>query len=370
MSEKLQKLRRLLEESQLDALVLNPGPSLTYLTRLDFHLMERPVLTLFTRDEVQIVLPKLELAKLNGLDFDIQFSAYADDPATWQSAFNESFSAFDKDGFRLGVEPARLRLLELGYLSRAMPKAELVDASELTGKLRINKGEFEVLRMRKAAQIAEEALLKTLATVRVGQTEREIASELVIQLLRAGSDPGLPFHPIVSIGENSANPHASPGDRKLQEGDILLIDYGASFQGYYSDITRSFFCGDVCEEFRTIAELVYEANLAVRTHAKAGMTAGEADALARQVISAGGYGEYFIHRTGHGLGMETHEEPYIFSGSPLVLEEGMVFTDEPGIYLPGKGGIRIEDDLLVTAQGVESLTSLPRRVLPLSFFRE
>lgn len=371
MNPRLSQLFDLINSKNLDAVVLNPGPTLTWLTGLQFHLMERPVLVLFSADgNVRLVLPNLEKAKLQELNIEFSASGYGDDPSTWDLAFQESFAGLAGQKLRVGVEPIRMRLLELGYLQRALPEAEVVDASDLLAELRMRKDDVEIAKMRKAALIAQTALFETLKTVDVGQTEKQIAGELMVQLFRAGCESEIPFAPIVAIGENSANPHATPCDRELREGDILLIDYGASHDGYFSDITRSFFCGEVVEEFRVIADLVYNSNEAARLGGGPGMPAGAIDDLARGVINAGGYGEAFFHRTGHGLGMETHEAPYMFAGNPLILEEGIVFTIEPGIYLTGRGGIRIEDDVVVTKDGLRSLSDFPRRVLPLSLFKE
>jgi Xaa-Pro dipeptidase len=217
--------------------------------------------------------------------------------------------------------------------------------------------------MRKAAEIAQAALEATKPVIKVGVTEREIASELVSQLLRHGSDPALPFFPIVSGGpENSANPHATPTERALQAGDLLVIDYGANYADYYSDITRTFAIGELSEEQQRIYELVKQANAAGRAKVAPGVTAGEVDAAARAVIAEVGYGEYFFHRTGHGLGMEGHEPPYIRGDNQLVLQAGMTFTVEPGIYITGLGGVRIEDDVAVSEDGCDTLTTLPREL--------
>lgn len=370
MNSRLDGLSQLLVEFQLDALALNPGPSLTYLTGLQFHLMERPTVAVFpARQEPILLLPELEQAKLAELKFPLQAVPFGDDPATWPQAFVQGLSPLSQQPLRLGVEPGRLRVLELGYLQAALPDAKIVDAAPLLATLRLRKDEGELRKMRRAVEIAQSALLQTLKSIAPGQTERQIAAELLVQLYRAGSDPDLPFPPIVSSGPNTANPHAAPSERVLQPDDTLLFDWGAGFEGYFSDITRTFFCGQITAEQRLVADLVYEANRAVRLKGKAGLAAGEIDRLARSVIEAGGYGAYFIHRTGHGLGMEAHEAPYMFAGNPLSLEKGMVFTDEPGIYLPGKFGVRIEDDLVVGPDGLESLTDLPRRVLPLELFR-
>jgi Xaa-Pro dipeptidase len=195
--------------------------------------------------------------------------------------------------------------------------------------------------MRRAVIIAEDALRQTLPQIHPGKSERELASELTIQLLKAGSEPDLPFNPIVASGPNSALPHATPTDRQLEIGDLLILDWGARHNGYISDITRTFAIGEIDPELLQIAEIV---------------------ALANDSGREAGFGEYFVHRTGHGIGLEAHEPPNIRAGEELILSPGMTFTVEPGIYLPDRGGVRIEDDVVVTQSGVESLTTLPRQL--------
>jgi Xaa-Pro dipeptidase len=331
--------------------------------------MERPtVLIVTSKGDAAVILPELERGKLAGEAAGFKAFAYGDDPATWPDAFNRAAAGLGLKTGRLGVEPTRLRYLEIQYLQAAFPEMELVDGGPALDALRIRKDEAEVAKMRRAAQIAQEALLATLAKVREGMSERAIANELIVQLLRSGSDPELPFEPIVALGENGANPHAVPTERALRPGDLLLVDWGASFEGYLSDITRTFTYGRVDGELLRIGEIVLAANRAGRESGGAGMAAGEVDRTARAVIDAAGYGTFFTHRTGHGLGMEAHEQPYIFGGNDLILEPGMTFTVEPGIYLPGKGGVRIEDDVVVTEEGLTSLTDLPRAVAPLEDF--
>jgi Xaa-Pro dipeptidase len=221
--------------------------------------------------------------------------------------------------------------------------------------------------MRKAVQIAQNALEAALPAVRIGMTEREFAAELTLQLLRHGSDPAMPFSPIVSCGPNSANPHASPSERAFQPGDLLVVDWGATNQGYISDLTRTFQIGQAEPEFEHIANLTIQANQAGREACRPGAPIESVDRAARSVIEAAGYGKYFFHRTGHGIGMEGHEEPYIRSGNRQLLEPGMSFTVEPGIYLPERGGVRVEDNVIITTMGAECLSDLPRelRRLPL-----
>lgn len=369
MREKISALINLMNQFGYDWLALNPGPSLSFLTGLEFHLMERPVVVMFgAAGQVMVILPELERAKLAALPIEAEIVTFGDDPSTWRQIFCDALRKVGEAPLRVGVEPTRLRFLEIDLLQAALPKAEFVDGSTALAELRLRKGEAELKAMRQAALIAQRALVATLATVRPGQSERQISGELMVQLFRAGSEAELPFAPIVSTGPNTANPHASPGERILREGEMLLIDWGASFGGYFSDITRTFFCGEPNAEMRQIAQLVEKANEAARFGGRQGMQAGEVDGLAREVIRQGGFGDFFTHRTGHGLGMEAHEPPYIFGSNPLTLEDGMVFTIEPGIYLPGKYGVRIEDDVVVEDGALRSLTDLPRAVMRVDEF--
>lgn len=364
MHKRIEALAGQLALSDLEWMALNPGPSLRYLTGLNFHLMERPLVFLVGKSgQVKVILPELERAKAANLPFDAEIIPFGDDPLTWNSVYKQALFEISGNSLRIGVEPTRLRFLELELLRQALPEAEIVDGSAALAELRMRKGSEELKAMQQAAIIAQNALLNTLETVKPGRSELEIAAELMVQLFREGSEAELPFAPIVSTGPNTANPHASPTDRVLQEGDMLLIDWGASFAGTFSDITRSFFCGDPNNEMKRIASLVEKANAAARLGGRAGMPAGKVDRLARDVITEAGYGDYFTHRTGHGLGMEAHEPPYIYQGNPLILESGMVFTIEPGVYLPGKYGVRIEDDVVVEDEGLRSLTDLPRKVM-------
>jgi Xaa-Pro dipeptidase len=360
------KLKDLLRSVGLDSLILNAGPSLTYLTGLEFHLSERPVLVFLMPDRSpMIVLPELELQKIKDLPYEIEPFPYGEDPQHWNSVIKQAVQSAQLSGKRNGVEPRQLRLLEFSFLISTSSISDFIPAEDCISKLRIYKDNDELNSMRQAAKIAEQALTATLPYVKIGMSERELATELTLQLFRAGCDPQLAFSPIVSSGPNSANPHATPSDRKLSPGDLLVIDWGASYKGYLSDITRTFGIGIIEPEFIQISKVVLEANLAGRKFAKPGIPALDIDKATRDVIESAGYGKYFTHRTGHGLGMESHEEPYIRTDNPTLLELGMTFTIEPGVYLPGRNGVRIEDDVVITETGAESLTSLPREVIQL-----
>ncbi len=366
MNTRLQSLLSRLQQTNLQAIALNPGPTMTYLTGLNFHIMERPTVLILTRSgRAALILPELESAKLAGMDDFLQVFPYGDNANLWDIPFQQAGSALGLAQGEIGVEPTRLRFLELEYLRRALPQAGFVSAASLLASLRKCKDAEEVAKMRTAVRMAQDALQKTLPIIKPGRTEREIASVLVLNLLQAGSDSEMPFAPIVSGGLNSANPHAVPSERPLQEGDLLVIDWGAACQGYFSDLTRTFAIGQIEPEFQTIHDLVRQANAAGRAAGKPGIPAGDVDRAARAVITKGGYGPYFNHRVGHGLGMEAHEEPYMFAENTQLLEVGNSYTVEPGIYLPGRGGVRIEDDMVITPDGCESLSDFERSLIHL-----
>jgi Xaa-Pro dipeptidase len=357
------RLAQALAAAGLDGLILNAGPSLTYLTGLHFHLSERPIAAIFQPGApVYLALPELEAAKVSAAPLQITPFHYGEDPAGLPAVFRQALRAAELGEGRVAVEPTRLRFLELRLLEAAAPQAQLTSGAELLAALRMSKDDQELQAMRRAVEIAQAAFQATLHLIQPGMTERQLAAALTMQLYQHGSDPEMPFTPIVASGPNSANPHAVPTDRRLASGDLLILDWGASYLGYFSDLTRTLAIGPAETEYQKIAAIVLQANAAARQRAAAGVTAGEVDRAARQVIEQAGYGAYFTHRVGHGLGMEGHEPPYLFAGNPLPLAPGMTFTIEPGIYLPGRGGVRIEDNCMITAQGCESLSSLPRQL--------
>jgi Xaa-Pro dipeptidase len=235
-----------------------------------------------------------------------------------------------------------------------------VAADDVVTGLRVAKDEAELASMRRAVQAAEQAFKATLPLLALGMTEREVASELTLQLLRAGSESELPFAPIVASGPNSALPHGVPTDRRLQRGDFLILDWGATVEGYVSDLTRTLAFEPIDPELRRVHAIVLEANQAGRAAAGPGVPCAEVDRAARRVIEAAGYGPRFTHRTGHGIGMEGHEPPYIRGDNLDLLTPGMTFTVEPGVYLPGHGGVRIEDNVVITSNGAETLSTLNR----------
>ena len=360
---RLEKLYKAMAASGLESVAINPGPTLAYLTGLSFHLMERPVVMFFTPGkDPAIILPELESPKLGQLPYKAQAFPYPELPGEWIKAFKNGIQALGLVGKSIGLDPRAMRILESRFIEQAAPGSNFPDASAALAALRINKDADEIAKMRKAVVIAQDALKACVPLIKIGMSEKELAAELTIQLLRHGSSPEIPFSPIVSSGPNSANPHASPSDRKLREGDMLVIDWGAAFDGYISDLTRTFAVGQVDSECQKIHKIVQEANAAGRAAGKPGAACADVDRAARDVIEKSGYGVYFTHRTGHGIGMEGHEDPYMRGDNMQILEPGMCYTVEPGIYLTERNGVRIEDNMVVTETGAESTSDMDREI--------
>jgi len=348
---------------KIQAVALNAGASLKYLTGLDFHLSERPVILLLIKTEKPaLFFPEFEREKAESSIIDLGLYPYNEDPESWVGTLQQAAQPLDLRSVSIAVPPESMRFLELDLLRQAIGHQDFISSAALLKKLLVCKDEDEIEQIKKAVSIAERAIESLITEPLTGKSESTIANQLVIKLLELGSAPELPFNPIVASGPNSANPHAVPGDRLIREGDIVVIDWGASADGYISDITRTFQIGSVDQKFQQIAEIVLQANLAGRGQVQPGIHASSVDSASRKVITDVGYGSYFTHRTGHGIGMLAHEEPYISDVSTTILSPGMVFTIEPGIYLAGEGGVRIEDNVIVTPEGSSTITTLPREL--------
>lgn len=255
-----------------------------------------------------------------------------------------------------------MRVFEQMALGEAFPNAEFVDAHQAISSVRLVKTCEEIEKLKKAIRISEKALEATLQRVEVGQTESEIKAILMHQLFDYGAD-GLAFDPIVAAGGNAAEPHAKARrDYQIKAGDALLIDFGGSFEGYHADITRTFFVKEVSDFNRAFYNTVLAANEQGKAATKAGVSAHHVDDSVQKVLEQSQFAEFAVHKTGHGLGLDVHEAPQIMRGNQEILKAGMVFTVEPGLYRPGECGVRIEDDVVVTDDGVECLTRFSREL--------
>lgn len=263
---------------------------------------------------------------------------------------------------RLGFEQDSLTFQLFSSYKEALKSSEFIPVSGAVEKLRLIKSPAEIKILKEAAEIADAAYKHILTYIKPGLKEIDVANELEFFMRKNGAVSSS-FDIIVASGYRSALPHGVASEKEIEKGDFVTLDFGAYYKGYCSDITRTFAVGEPSDELKKIYSIVLEAQLRGMNGIKPGLTGKQADALTRDYIKEQGYGEYFGHSTGHGLGMEVHEGPALSFKSDTVLEQGMVVTVEPGIYVAGLGGVRIEDDTVITEKGNESLTHSPKDLI-------
>jgi Xaa-Pro aminopeptidase len=355
---RLAALRESLGRADLDALLVTALPNIRYLTG-------------FSGSNALLLVTAIDCVLFTDFRYATQVAdevgtgvAVRIEPTSlWAGLWHAIGSV--AGGQRIGFESSHLlhrdfaRLLEQGSRWQWRPTSDLVEA------LRAVKDPGEVALISRAIAMAEQALARTLDALQPGLTETAVAGLLERYLREAGSD-AFPFPSIVASGPRSALPHARAGSRELALGDVVLLDFGAVAGGYCSDLTRTVVLGKATTDQRATYEIVREANARASGAIRAGMTGMAADAVARDYIDACGYGEAFGHSLGHGIGLEVHEAPRLAKTVDAPLAAGMVVTIEPGIYRPGWGGVRIEDDVLLTDAGAEVLTTFPRHLIEIA----
>ena len=349
--DRLARLRGRLEELGLDGLVTVHGPSLRYLCGFSGS---SGLLVVRGDDGVLLTDSRYEVQAADEVDRTIEVRIAGD-------GLFDALSELARDwpgSPRVAFEPAHVSVRDKARLERAAPEVDWTAREGLVESLRARKDVAEIARIRRAAVLACNALEETLGRVEEGISEAEITAELEYRLRRAGSD-GPAFESIVAVGPRSALPHARPSARILREGDLLLLDFGAVVDGYRSDITRTVVAGAAAAWQLAVHRAVLAAHDAAVAAVAAGAPAADVDAAARASLTEAGYGEHFGHSTGHGLGLEVHEEPAVSRRSEAILQAGNVVTIEPGVYLPGRGGVRLEDDVWVEEAGARPLTDFP-----------
>ena len=359
---RLEQLRQAAASAGVDAVVLTPAATMTWLLGHHFDAHERLFLLIVPTAAAPVaVVPALEEANFRGAAPSVESLHLWDDADGPEKAAAEAFKCLAKAS-RVAVEPLSLRYMEFEHVRRELPSAQIESAERVVVALRLKKSDEEAAAMRRASKIAEAALEFTLRDVRPGRKEIEIASKLSSELLRRGGG-GISFGPIVLSGPKSALPHGVPDEREMQEGEFLLIDFGTSSDGYHCDITRTFVVsGSPTDRMREVYESVLQANIRGVAASRPGVTYDYVHKNCQANLHAPRFKEFMTHRTGHGLGLEVHEPPSVMAGNYVVVEEGAVFTIEPGLYLEGWGGVRIEDNVRVTRDGCELLTSSPREL--------
>jgi Xaa-Pro aminopeptidase len=346
---RLDTMRTRLASVPADALLATPSSNLFYLTGIDFHRSERLTALLLFRDADPVVIcPAFEEERLRGMSAVARVATWAET----EDAFETAAQLLPAASGVLAIEPSTA-YDDVERLVLRRPGWKPVSAGPVFGAMRMVKTAEEIEAMRRAIAVAVQRFQKAFAALSPGAVESDISA------LFGGEN-------MVQFGPSSALPHGASTSRALERGDAVLIDAWDRPEGYYYDITRSTFFGKPTDEYRKIWSIVLEAQSAAIERAAPGVPCFEVDAAARRVIERAGYGPYFTHRLGHGLGIDVHEPPYMVGHDRTLLEPGMTFTSEPGIYLVGRFGVRIEDDVLVTDKGAESLSPRVSRLEPIA----
>lgn len=349
------RLRPLIAAAGCDALVVTNLTNVRYLTGFTGS----AAILLVTADELLFVsdgrYQTQSADQLSAAGVDARIEIVAAEPDAVVAAAAQAAGVL-----RLGLESQSVTWAQQRrWAGELFPAGELVPAESLVEDLRLVKDAGEAARIRSACAIADAALADVRGRLLEGPTEIEFGLELDAAMRRHGAED-VSFETIVASGPNGAKPHHHPSDRRIEQGDLVVIDFGALVDGYHSDMTRTVAVGDVGDERRRMLDVVLRSQDAGVQAVAAGSTAAEVDAVCRAVIDDAGWGEAFLHSTGHGVGLDIHEEPRVSSRSAATLVAGHVVTVEPGVYLPGLGGVRIEDTVLVTEDGCDRLTLTPK----------
>ncbi|MFK7994943.1 MAG: M24 family metallopeptidase [Granulosicoccus sp.] len=358
MTDRYEGLRAIAASEGLDAIALVPGANFSRLFGQEFHQNERPLVVVIpTVGAPSAIVPNLELDSFSAVNFEGEVYDWRD-----QDGFQAAFDALMQNNTltTLGVEGQVMRVFVDQAFRKSQSGLAIKDAQKAIASLRLRKNADELNAIRRAIRISETALANTIDQVKAGMNERAIESILVQQLFASGAQD-FAFSPIVAANTNSAQPHAhSRADYQIQAGDALLIDFGARADGVCADITRTFFVNHCDDKHAEIYNTVLAANMAGHAASLPGATAHDVDEATTAVLENSPYASRIRHKTGHGLGRDIHEDPYIMRGNHEKLQSGTVFTIEPGLYELSEFGVRIEDDVLITDAGSESLTSFDK----------
>ena len=361
-ARRIERAQQLMQGAGIDLLVIGPSSDFRYFTGHAPHLSERLTALVIPRSgRGTVVVPRLEAPLLADLEDRFQLSVWGETESPLARVAELAHAA----GARSVAVNDQLWAGFLLPLQELLPDAEFGGGGAVLAKLRVVKDAEELALLREASRRTDVVWSEFCATASLaGQRETDIA-DFLRKLMAAHGMPEVAFC-IVASGPHSASPHHRTGDRVVQPGDPVVIDFGGLWHGYYSDITRTPVAGEPDREFASAYQVVLDAQQAAFEAIRPGVLCQDVDRAARKVITDAGYGEYFIHRLGHGLGLTGHEEPYLVEGNRQPLEAGMVASDEPGIYIPGKWGIRIEDSVVVTEDGAERLNHVSRGLESLS----
>lgn len=357
--DRIENISNWLKKQGADCAFIHSAENVFYLTGYLTNPHERVMgAFLFPKEEPFFLCPNMEVEQARSAGWNDPIIGYGDHENPW------SLVKIELEKRNVKIEQAAIETEELSYaraeeLKSAFSGAEFVSIDGKLKQERLVKDEHEIEILREAAKLADLGVEIGVSALKAGVKETEVLAKIEFELKKKGIQ-GMSFSTMVLFGEKSGKPHGNPGLEQLKEGDFVLFDLGVVFEGYCSDITRTFAFKHMNEKQSDIYQTVLHAENSALQMCKPGVRIGDLDQNARKIIEEAGYGEYFPHRLGHGLGISVHEYPSITHTNDLLLERGMAFTIEPGIYLPEIGGVRIEDDVLVTKDGFETLTRYPK----------
>ncbi|WP_282033383.1 M24 family metallopeptidase [Metabacillus indicus] len=358
--ERLQKLGDWLNEQNTDAAFISSTENIFYLTNFYTDPHERLMgLFVFKEAEPFFICPGMEVSQARDAGFEGEIIGYADHEDPWEKVKTAIHKRGRQNMKQAAVEKELLPFSRAEEIQKILPDAALVSAEEIMNELRLVKDEKELAVLKQAAELADYGVEIGVQSLKEGVSEMDVLARIEYELKRKGIRE-MSFSTMVLFGKKSGQPHGNPGLAALKEGDFVLFDMGVVLDGYCSDITRTLAYKSVSSEQKKIYQTVLDAQLQALDASRPGTRIGDLDQIARDVITNAGYGEYFPHRLGHGLGISVHEYPSISHTNNGVLKEGMVYTIEPGIYVPEIGGVRIEDDVCITKDGHETLTKFPK----------
>lgn len=353
---RLARLRAAMASAGVGLAAIAPTDNLRWLLGFAPLYDERACALLVSAGGAAMLMPSLNAEQTAARAPGVELVPWADEDGA-RIALRETLARCGFDGEGTFAADPEMRADHLLLLQDALTGIRTVDAGEVIWPLRAVKDPDELAVLARSAEVADRAIEAAWAACAAGVSELAVAEAAGAVFAAAGCEPEFT---IVGSGPNSAFPHHDTGPRTLQEGDAVVIDLGGVLEGYHSDITRMAFVGEPTERYRGVHAVVEAAVVAATEATRPGASCGEVDRAARSVIEAAGFGEFFVHRTGHGLGLSGHEPPYVMAGSEVVLAAGMVHSIEPGIYLPGELGVRLEEIVHVTTDGCERFSGLPR----------
>lgn len=355
--QQIKELTSFLNDQQLSAAILTNWHSIEYFSDFASDPIERVSALLIFNDQNPVIFcPALETNAVKETGWPFEVVGYQDEENPWLMIANIiKKNISNQSKIKLALEKDNLTLKRFNELASYLEIDETFDITEFINKLRLIKSEDEIQKMFAAGKTADFALEAGFNALYEGVSELEVLANLEFESKKHGV-PAMSFETLVQFGKHAAEPHGATGNTILHNGDMVLFDLGTMSKGYASDVSRTVAFNSISNQQKDVYNIVLEAQLEAQSKAKVGMTAGELDAIARKVISKYGYGEYFTHRLGHGLGASVHEFPSIMANSDLILQEGMVFSIEPGIYIPNTMGVRIEDSVVLTKDGALPFT--------------